>query len=133
MFVRSVADSRYDHEKLTDFIEKRVKAGIAAKSIASEHHSTTSNHEQLQKWLLDRTLVPEAAYSAPVEIDIFGDTVAFIDFQNDAMSTMITSPNIAEAMRQLFLIAKQMTDATTDQEQMRLRRAQASGRDTLSE
>lgn len=70
-------------------------------------------------------------YSAPVEIDIFGDTVAFIDFENDGMSTMITSANIAEAMRQLFLIAKQMTDATTDQEQMRLRRGQVHGGDTL--
>ncbi len=131
LFVRSAADRLYDHEKLTDFIEKRVKAGIPAQSIASEHHSTTSSHEQLQKWLLDRTLVPEAQYSAPVEIDIFGDTVAFIDFENDAMSTMITSEHIAEAMRQLFLIAKQMTDAATDQVQLRQHLGQANAHGTL--
>ncbi len=131
LFVRSAADSQYDHEKLSTFINDRVKAGISAQSIASEHHSTTSSHEKLNKWLLNRTLVPETMYSAPVEIDIFGDTVAFIDFENDGMSTMITSANIAEAMRQLFLIAKQMTDATTDQEQMRLRRGQVHGGDTL--
>lgn len=130
-FVRSIADSKYDHEKLSSFITNRVASGIPAQSIASEHHATTSSHEQLKKWLLDRTLVPEAMYSAPVEIDIFGDTVAFIDFENDAMSTMITSQNIAEAMRQLFLIAKQMTNESTDQEQLLLRRAQASDRDIL--
>lgn len=78
LFVRSAADSQYDHEKLSTFINDRVKAGISAQSIASEHHSTTSSHEQLNKWLLNRTLVPETMYSAPVEIDIFGDTVTLL-------------------------------------------------------
>ena len=118
LFVRSHADSNYDHEKLTRFISKRVELNIQAQSIAPAEHSKTTSHEQLRQWLLDRTLVTPGSYSAPVEIDIFGDTVAFIDFQNDAMSTMITSATIAEAMRQLFLIAKRATDATTDQEQL---------------
>lgn len=130
LFVRSAADTQYDQDKLKTFIAKRVRAGISAQSIASERHSTTTSREQLDKWLLDRTLVPEATYSAPVEIDIFGDTVAFIDFENDGMSTMITSANIAEAMRQLFLIAKQMTDKMIDQEQLLRHRAQA--RDDIS-
>lgn len=130
LFVRSWADSKYSREKLSGFINKRVAAGIPAQSIASERHTVTGSREQLEKWLLDRTLVPETAYSAPVEIDIFGDTVAFIDFENDAMSTMITSQNIAEAMRQLFLIAKQMTDAATDQERLLRQRAQAHDRGT---
>lgn len=130
LFVRSSADSLYDQDKLKDFIDRRVAAGIPAQSIASERHSTTTNREQLDEWLLDRTLVPGTTYSAPVEIDIFGDTVAFIDFENDGMSTMITSANIAEAMRQLFLIAKQMTDTMVDQEQLLQHRAQA--RDDIS-
>lgn len=130
LFVRSIADTQYDQEKLQAFITNRVAAGISAQSIASERHSTTTSREQLDKWLLDRTLVPETAYSAPVEIDIFGDTVAFIDFENDGMSTMITSTNIAEAMRQLFLIAKQMTDKMVDQERLLQHLSQARDDDT---
>lgn len=118
-FVRSNADDSLDPDSLRDFIKKRVEAGIPAQSIASVNHSTTSSKEQLDKWLLNRTLVPGEMYSAPVEIDIFGDTVAFVDFDSDGMSTMITSPNIAEAMRQLFLIAQEMTKRVVDQEAAR--------------
>lgn len=118
LFVRSSADSRYNQEKLADFIKNRVKLGISAQSIAPAEHSTTTSHEQLDEWLLDRTLLPPGLYSAPVEIDVFGDTVAFIDFQNGSMSTLITSATIAEAMRQLFFLAKRSGGERHDQEQM---------------
>ena len=118
LFVRSPEDIDYDHEKMIRFIKRRVEAGIHAQSIAPAPDSTTESREQLEKWLLDRTLLPGGYYDAPVEIDIFGNTVAFIDFDNDSMSTMITSENIAEAMRQLFLIAKKSSDRLHDQEQL---------------
>lgn len=130
LFVRSPHDSSLDAEALKRFIGDRVQAGIAAQSIASNQHSTTSSREQLDAWLLDRTLVPGDIYSAPVEIDIFGDTVAFIDFENDGMSTLITSETIAEAMRQLFQLAKQAVDATTDQEQLLREKAEQPTDDT---
>lgn len=115
LFVRSHHDKTYDQDKLSSFINNRVRAGIHAQSIAPAPHSTTSSQEKLDAWLLDRTLVPGDAYNAPVEIDIFGDIVAFIDFENDSMSTTITSKNIALAMRQLFLLAKQVSAKHYDQ------------------
>lgn len=118
LFVRSPADTDYDKEKMTRFINQRVAAGITAQSIAPAPDSVTESREQLDKWLLDRTLLPGGYYDAPVEIDIFGDTVAFIDFDNDSMSTTITSQNIAEAMKQLFLIAKRTSDRLYDQEKL---------------
>lgn len=116
LFVRSGSDSTYDTEKLRNFVSQRVKAGIHAKSIAPAPQSTTRSREQLDDWLLDRTLIPGGYYDAPVEIDIFSDKVAFIDFDNDSMSTTITSQNIALAMRQLFLMAKRFADELHDQD-----------------
>ena len=58
------------------------------------------------QWLLTRTFLPPNEYSSPVEIDIFGDNVAFINYSKDGMSTLIESPEIADAMRQMFLFAK---------------------------
>ena len=51
----------------------------------------------------------------PVEIDIFGDNVAFINYAKNGMSTLIESPEIADAMRQMFLFAKKYIRQATDQ------------------
>jgi len=53
-----------------------------------------------------RTLMPKGAYSAPVAIQIYGDKVAFMAFGETEMSTVITSPVISEAMRQMFKVAQ---------------------------
>jgi len=49
-----------------------------------------------------RTLMPEDAYSAPVALQIYGNKVAMISFGETQMSTIITSPVIAGAMKQIF-------------------------------
>jgi len=48
--------------------------------------------------------MPREAYQSPVEIDIYGDKVAFINYASGGTSTIITSPAIAGAMRELFII-----------------------------
>ena len=57
-------------------------------------------------------------YNSPVEIDIFGDNVAFINFDKDGMSTLIESPEIADAMRQMFLFAKKYIRKATNQDEL---------------
>lgn len=49
-----------------------------------------------------RTFYPTEAYTEPVEIQIYGDSLAFIAYGETQMATIIKSPPIAEAMRQLF-------------------------------
>ena len=51
-----------------------------------------------------RTWIPESDYTAPVEIQAYGDKVALIAFGETQMATIITSPVIAEAMRQILKI-----------------------------
>ena len=49
-----------------------------------------------------RTWMPESDYTAPVEIQVYGDKVALISFGDTQMATIITSPVIAESMRQIL-------------------------------
>jgi sugar-specific transcriptional regulator TrmB len=48
-----------------------------------------------------RTFMPEDAYTADVAIHIYGDKVAFIQFGEMPMTSIIESPLIAAAMKQL--------------------------------
>ena len=117
-FVRSKYDKITDHEMLEDFRNRRVEAGIQSEDISSSEFVIKTNAEALQKFLLNRTLLPPDEYDSPVEIDIFGDNVAFIDFSDNGMSTLIESPAIADAMRQMFLFAKKHIRRSTNQDEL---------------
>ena len=54
--------------------------------------------------LFHRTWMPEEDYASPVAIQVYGDKVALIAFGETQMATIITSPVIAEAMRQILKI-----------------------------
>ncbi len=54
------------------------------------------------QWLYHRTLLPPDLYIAPVEIFVYGDKAALITYGDTTMATLITSPLIAEALRQLL-------------------------------
>ena len=116
-FVRSRYDVLADHDGLNDFRKARMKAGIKAESIAPSE-STKHPNETAKKWMLTRTLLPPNEYNSPIEIDIFGDNVAFINYAKNGMSTLIESPEIADAMRQLFLLAKKHIRQSTDQDKL---------------
>ena len=57
-----------------------------------------------QALLFHRTWMPEEDYTSPMEIMVYGDKVAMIAFGETQMATIITSPIIAEAMRQILKI-----------------------------
>ena len=117
-FVRSRYDEVADMEALEEFKNARVEAGIVSEDITPSEFATQSNKEMLEKYLLTRTLLPPDEYDSPVEIDIFGDNVAFINYSKNGMSTLIESPEIADAMRQLFLFAKKYIRKATDQDEI---------------
>ena len=66
---------------------------------------------------LHRVWMPEEDYTAPVEIQAYGDKVALIAFGETQMATIITSPVIAEAMRQMLKIMMNQYKKSFDQEQ----------------
>lgn len=117
-FVRSHFDEKADLEGLEKFKKARVEAGIESEDITPSEFTNNTNADMKKHFMLTRTLLPPNDYDSPVEIDIFGDNVAFINYAKDGMSTLIESPEIADAMRQMFLFAKKYIRKATDQEDM---------------
>lgn len=117
-FVRSRYDKIADKALLDEFRANRAAAGIKSEDITASEFTNNTNKESKEKYLLIRTLLPPDEYDSPVEIDIFGDNVAFINFNKNGMSTLIESPEIADAMRQMFLFAKKHIRASTDQDEL---------------
>lgn len=117
-FIRSRYDRLADHDALEDFKKRRVEAKIEARNITCYDFSKLNN-EKAKKNLIDRTVLPGSEYDSPIEIDIFGNSVAFINFAKNGMSTLIDSPEIADAMRQVFLFARKYIRKATDQTELR--------------
>ena len=95
-----------------------MEAGIESEDITPSEFTHNTNKEMKDRFLLTRTLLPPEEYDSPVEIDIFGDNVAFINYSKNGMSTLIESPEIADAMRQVFLFAKKHIRQSTNQEEL---------------
>jgi len=53
-----------------------------------------------------RTWINPDDYTAPVEVNVYGDKVAFLAFGEDIMGVIIQSEPIAESMRQIFRMIK---------------------------
>ena len=67
--------------------------------------------------LFHRTWMDGEDYTSPMEIMVYGDKVAMIAFGETQMATIITSPIIAEAMRQILKIMTKFYKEYFPQEQ----------------
>lgn len=93
-----------------DFFEwykrERAERGITTyactQRLPGKHYSQEEDaaHRMVRTWLR-----PED-YTAPVEVDIYGDKVAFISFGQELIGVIIESPQIAEGMRQILQLAQ---------------------------
>ena len=118
-FIRSRHDVIADRKMLDEFKKARFEAGIESEDITPSEFTDNKGKEMAEKFLLRvRTLLPPDEYDSPIEIDIFGDNVAFINFNKNGMSTLIESPEIADAMRQVFLFAKKHIRQSTNQDEL---------------
>ena len=111
-FLRTSADDPFWHndEELHDFLKKyreqRALLGIHTYALtpvtkyAIKHVKANGD----AAWNFKRVWMPEDAYTAPAEIQVYGDKVAICTFDKTQMSTIITSPIIAESMRQILKI-----------------------------
>lgn len=98
---------------INGFIRDRVKRGIHVEALTPQEDQVLQNVDKDKEWLYDRTWVSPSEYNAPVEIDIYGDRVAFLSFGKEMIGTVLQSPQIARAMRQLFRLAKHGANAQT--------------------
>lgn len=89
---------------LDDYRQRRAAAGIHTYGLTPDTDIARLHRDTLQDetMLFHRTMLPLDAYTAPVEIDIYDNKVALIAYGETQMATVITSPLIAEAMRQVL-------------------------------
>lgn len=105
--VRTTADTpELGLEYLDNYRTKRAALGIHTYALTPDteigrRHAKSGEDE---KMLFHRTILPSDTYTAPVEIDVYGNKVALIAFGETQMATVITSPLVAEAIRQLHTL-----------------------------
>ena len=105
-FVRTPADEDYFGEELYTYMRIRARSGIRAIGLAPYSENFKKYADQHDK-ILNREMhwFPFDAYTTPVEISVYGNKVGFIAFGDELVATIIDSPLIAAAMRQLFALA----------------------------
>ncbi|MGB4761850.1 MAG: helix-turn-helix domain-containing protein [Candidatus Saccharimonas sp.] len=93
--------------------EERAALGITTHALTppSPQAEVSIRSGRDDKLHFHRTFYPGDAYSAPVEIQVYGDKLALIAYGDTQMATIITSPPVAEAVRQVFtLLASTLHD-----------------------
>ena len=105
--VRTPADEGYFGQVLYRYLDRRAELGIPSRLLApalpGPMRWAAANDARLKRIV---TWMPPAAYTAPVEVSVYGSKVAFISFGDEAVGTIVESPQIAEAMRQLYALAQ---------------------------
>lgn len=102
-FIRSDADFNMLGKGLYNHVEARAKLGIQSHGIEPAEADNIEygqlNDKRLKR---DMTWAPGSAYNAPVNVYIYGNKTALISYGEEVIGTIIESPQIAEAMKQLF-------------------------------
>lgn len=105
-FVRTEADEEYFGEVLYDYMKKRAKLGIKAHGLAPDYEGARqyarANDKELNR---EMSWYDPKDYTSPVEISVYGDKVSLISFGKEAIGTIIESPQIARAFKDLFKMA----------------------------
>lgn len=87
------------------YIAKRVELNIRAKRIAGRGSVWDTQHRARDaQELSDTRIVPREAFWPEVEINIYGNKVAFMNYA-EQMSVIIESKAIADAMRQAYALS----------------------------
>ncbi len=101
--VRTPAETEYlGQDFIQKYISKRQSLKIPITALTPDVPSAIHDKEVDKQNLFTRTWMSPSDYTAPVEISVYGNKVAFSAFGNETMGVIIDNPSIAEAMRQLF-------------------------------
>jgi sugar-specific transcriptional regulator TrmB len=102
-FIRSDADFNVLGKDLYKHMEQRAKLGIKAHGIEpAEEDNIRYGQENDKRMLRDMTWAPREAFTAPVNMYVYGNKTALISYGEEVIGTIIESPQIAEAMTQIF-------------------------------
>ncbi|MEI7818662.1 MAG: helix-turn-helix domain-containing protein [bacterium] len=91
---------------LEDFVTARVKHGIKVFALTPHGDGMEHNLRNDKKHLFERAFYDAQSYATPVEINIYGDKVAYLSYGEEVFGTVIHSQQIADSMRQIFTMLK---------------------------
>lgn len=114
--LRTYADEDFFEGWLFDFMEERAKLGIKTYALMPRDLSSINFDKRNPHLNREITWYNPAAYTAPVEISAFGDKVSIISFGEEAVGTILESPQIAQAMKELLAMATVGTKAIAKQQ-----------------
>ncbi len=101
--IRTRADNAVlGYEYINEHRHKRAKLGIPTHALTPFTPRAYESSVNDAALLFHRRWYTKELYEAPVEFQVFGTKVALIAYGEDQMVTIIQSPPIAEAIRQLF-------------------------------
>jgi sugar-specific transcriptional regulator TrmB len=105
--LRTPADDGHFGQLLYRYMDKRSQMGIHSEILGPGRLSAIE-YSRKNDARLKRTSswYPVEAYKAPVEISIYGNKVSYISFGKEAIGMIIESPQIAEAMREVYAMSK---------------------------
>lgn len=104
--LRTYADEDYFEDYLYEYMEKRPKAGIKTYALMPRDLRSINFDKRNPQLNREITWYRPDLYEAPVEISTYGDKVSIISFENEAVGTVLESPQIARAFRELLNMAK---------------------------
>lgn len=89
------------------YVKKRVKLGIAAKVIVASGSWSKEYQRKDEKELRESILVPKEKFPFQHEVDVYGNKVAFIDYNKGGalIGIIINHPLIAQTMKAWFDLA----------------------------
>ncbi len=91
---------------LEDFISARIAKGIKVFALTPHSQDMKHNLGNDKKHLFERAFYDAQSYQVPVEINIYGDKTAFLSYGEEVFGTVMHSPQIAQSMRQIFMMLK---------------------------
>ncbi len=105
--VRTAADEEHFGKELYEYMGKRAECGITTHALLPLDPGARDWAKQHDGELMRKSSwYPVRAYTAPVEIAAYGNKVSFISFGDETVGTILESPQIAAAIKQLIGMAR---------------------------
>lgn len=99
--------------------QRRAEHGITTYAFTQYSEEGKKNAPMDEQNKMVRTWLHPEEYTAPVEMNTYGDKVAFISFGEELMGVIVESPQIAEGMRQVFQLMQKGAKLRRAQDQIR--------------
>lgn len=84
-----------------EYIKERRKLGIKAKRVGPDNPDYRGHKSRDEQELSETKLLDEKDYNIPIEINIYGNKVAFMSY-GDQIGLIIESESIAKSMRTIY-------------------------------